>query len=110
MLDVEVLHPLKNKKEQLKGKIDTGASMTVIPTTVRKKLRLEPAGEVDLRDYKGDRRTTSTYYVRIKIDNVTEDLEVTSVERDDVLIGRDALSSWKLTADGKNQEFLMEDP
>ncbi len=110
ILDVEILHPVDQTKEQLKGKIDTGASMTVIPASVRQKLKLEPAGEVDLTDYKGVHQTSPTYFVRIKINEVTEDLEVTSVERKDVLIGRDALSAWKITADGKNQDFTMEDP
>ena len=110
-VEVEVFHPTNGASILRKGKIDTAADATVIPTEIRSKLNLAPAGEVTLRDYKGDWEKTATYFVDISLGGIKIELvEVTSTDRDTVLIGRDILNGWKIFADGKAQVFSLEDP
>ena len=109
--DVQIIHPRNMNRMGAKGKIDTGACISIIPTLVASQLALRPMGEISARDYKRDREYShKTYLTHVIVSNLQfERVKVIAVDRDDALIGRDILNRLKMYCDGKNQVFTLED-
>lgn len=89
-----------------KGKIDTGAFITVIPEYLIKSLELKKKGKVkNVRGFgtkKGQDR--DSYFIKITIGTTQfELLKVIVDNRDNVLLGRDIIHLWKLELDGQNR-------
>lgn len=110
--DVTINHPVTGAESgALRGKLDTGADVTVIPEQLVAQLNLTPKGLIWTRSYDpaySQRRPV--YYVRI----VIEGLPVASVRciataRRDVLVGRNVLNRFLITLDGKRQTFALSE-
>ncbi len=95
--------------EAVPAKIDTGADISVIPETLRSRLKLTPEGAVRIRSaFGGEGLELPTYYVTLSIpDCITADVEVVCLPRKDCLIGRDMLNQMVMRADGPSREFEL---
>jgi predicted aspartyl protease len=111
-LKIKVSRPISMFSEEINGKIDTGADKTIIPDTLAEKLGLNPARPVRLRGFRDvAARKTPAFYANISIAGFNlEYMEVASVQRENVLIGRDILNELKILLDGKNLNFEISDP
>lgn len=87
-----------------RAKLDSGASMTVIPSSLVDQWKLIPIGTVIVRGYDGQVSTRPTYLVDLTIGNRRfTQVEVTLSPRTNVLLGRDVLNQLRITFDGPRQ-------
>ena len=85
----------------VQAKLDTGADLTAIPTTVIERLRLMPAGEIEVEDYDSRRATSRAYDVNLQVDQLNVNgLLVIGFAEDHVLLGRDVLNRLRILLDG----------
>ncbi len=92
-----------------KGKIDTGASHTVIPDYLANTLHLKKTGESVVRTVSNMESTHYNYFVSIQIGNIQFDgFEVVAMPKEYVLLGRDLINLWKLEIDGKTETYSIE--
>lgn len=87
-----------------RAKIDSGASITVIPSSLVNRWKLAPSGIVTLRSYNGQISTRPTYLLDLAIGRKRfARVEVTISPRANVLLGRDVLNQLRITLDGPRQ-------
>jgi len=111
MVEVKGSNPYLRVSEKARAKLDTGASMSVIPQDWVERLRLMPLGVIDVSGFDEEWREVRTYMVDLAFDGFRFDwVEVIASRRDNVLIGRDILNHLKITLDGKNLTLNIEDP
>jgi predicted aspartyl protease len=113
VVDVELVHPNAKDKRRVtkKAQIDTGADGSVIPATLRDDWDLNKADDVITVDCHNRRTSEPTYNIRIVVNGlVSKIVEVTLVDGEDVLLGRDILNELKMCANGKTLSFTLEDP
>jgi len=112
-MNVELVHPNPQDKRRVtqKALIDTGADGSVIPARIRDEWGLIKAGDVISVDCHNIETPEPTYNVRIVVNElVSKIVEVTLVNGELILLGRDILNELKMCADGKAQSFSLEDP
>lgn len=98
-----VAKPEENNYEPRPGKIDTGAALTAIPLDLVGSLDLRRVGDVPVYTFDGIKRLCDEYRVNIKIhDTLREYVRVIATQRDNVLVGRDLINSWRMGLDGPN--------
>jgi len=108
---VQITNPSTGASHSLPGKLDTGASISVIPDEVVEALSLPPRGEARFYAFDGRSSVRQTYYVGVELEgHRTPLLEVTSSARGDMLLGRDILNQFIITLNGKDLTFEIEDP
>lgn len=109
--EVTLIHPILGESCLEKGKLDTGADITVIPEKLISELKLSPKGRTWTRSYDGTYSHRLVYYVKMKI----EDFDIPIVrcivaDRDNILLGRNVLNRFIINLDGKNRQFELSDP
>ncbi|MGA9351453.1 MAG: retroviral-like aspartic protease family protein [Anaerolineae bacterium] len=110
-VQVTLLDPITGLSVQKPGKLDTGASITVLPESVVTTLRLKAVSEGFVTGFNGKGTLRPLYYVAMEIAGYNIPLvEVTSAQRSDFLLGRDVLNQFILTLDGKALTFYLHDP
>jgi len=100
----------KKESEELKGLIDSGAFMTVIPFEYVNRLELIPNGIQKVRGYDNKVSFENKYLVRISFKGFNFDKDVISTNRSTILIGRDVINELLVILDGKNLQFDIQDP
>jgi hypothetical protein len=92
--------------------LDTGADMTVIPATLRKALGLIPAESLTMRGALGETwRSVASFDVRIRVaGGPWMEIQVVESAKSYVLLGRDVLNRYILTANGPAGHFDLELP
>ena len=110
--NVIVANPVAtNKRSLLRGKMDTGADITVIPERVVAPLGISPKGRVWIRGYDGTYAQRPVYYVRITLEGlVLPTVRCIAANRPDVLLGRNVLNRFIIILDGKNLTFEVKNP
>jgi len=89
-----------------RAKLDSGASLTVIPLALADDLELLVTDYVDVRAYDGHITTRPIYEVDIIIGSrVFSNVLVTSSHRMNVLLGRDVMNRLRLVLDGPRQRL-----
>ena len=85
----------------VRAKLDTGADLSAIPTTLIDRLHLMPAGEIEVEGYDSRRSTIQAYDVNLQIDQLSvAGLLVIGFAEDYVLLGRDVLNRLRILLDG----------
>jgi predicted aspartyl protease len=110
--DVIVVHPTTGVNSgALRGKLDSGADITVIPQRLVAELGLTPRGRIWTRGYDGTYAQRLVYYVRLTVESFDLlTVRCIAADRVDVLLGRNVLNRFIITLDGKNLTFKLKDP
>lgn len=93
----------------LRGKLDTGAALMVIPQQIIQNLSLTPHGQIWVRAYDGTYSQRLVYYVGLNIEG--HDLwamRCLAAERETVLVGRNVLNEFVITLDGRKLRFHLK--
>jgi len=94
----------RRKPIRRRAKLDTGASLTVIPESLPRQWRIPFIGTATLRAYNGQRSTRPVYVVDIIIGSKRfQDVWVTVAPRRNILLGRDILNQLRITLNGPRQ-------
>jgi predicted aspartyl protease len=112
VVDVVVMHPLRQaERAGVRGKLDTGADLTVIPSRLVVQLGILPHGQVWARGYDGVHTRRHVYYVRMILEEtVLASVRCIAADRAYVLLGRNVLNRFVATLDGKKLTFDLRDP
>ena len=99
------------KSVVLRGKLDTGASISVLPVSALDTLELYPKGETAIIGYDGARAVREIFYAHLEIEGVhLTGVRLTTTPRDEMLLGRDVLNQFFIILDGKTLTFEMRAP
>lgn len=110
MLDVVIATPgFPEHNVSLRGKLDIGADLVVIPEQFAKGLDLPIRYHVRARGYDGSYRSCPVYVVDLKLNGFDVDsTPCIATRRDNVLLGREVLNLFFITLDGPNLIFDMK--
>jgi len=110
-VQVQVTNPTTDASYRLSAKLDTGASVSVIPNKVVKVLSLPPRSEALFYAFDGGSSVRPIFHIDLEIEGCHLSLlEVTSSRRKDMLLGRDVLNQFIVTFDGKDLTCEIIDP
>ena len=114
-IGLEISHVLNKNYKSETGKIDTGASSTIIPKHLIKSLDLKSIGTTMAVGFNGEGQRCNKYCVNIKINDLAyEYVKVIASpnQRENILIGRDLINLWQMKLDGQNctGEFISAHP
>jgi predicted aspartyl protease len=110
-LQVVVSNPYSKESRKERGKVDTGADISVIPSEFVPQLGLAPARRLLARAYDRREGFVITYYVDLAVQEFAFELvEVVAAPRSDILLGRDILNRLKMLLDGKALTLELQDP
>ena len=109
VVDVVILHPVRRTRSgTLRGKLDSGADITVVPEQVVSALGITPKGHIWTGGYDGTYARRALYYVRLIVEgNQVAFVRCIATDRTTVLLGRNVLNRFHVVLDGKNLRFQI---
>ena len=109
--EVRITNPDNGLATTLRGKLDTGAAMTVLTREAITSLGFAAIGRVIASGYDRVPVERPAYFAHLQVEgNIFENVKVTVAPREDVLLGRDILNHFVITFDGKTHAIEMKDP
>jgi predicted aspartyl protease len=100
----------RRKPTRRRAKLDSGASLTVIPENLIKQWHIRPSGAVRVRAYNGYESMRPIYSVDVIIGSKRYlDIEVTTTQRRNILLGRDIMNGLRITLDGTQEVVEIHD-
>lgn len=109
IVDVTVSNPDGGASSRVRGLIDTGADVTMIPVRLVDELGLIAAGAVGIRGVAG-REVFGRYCAGLTIGGVEfKPISAVAMPRDTALIGRNMINLWRMTLDGKMETIDIEE-
>ncbi len=107
--DVSLSHPIADLTSgPLRGKLDSGADISVIPERWITPLGLSPRASVWARSYDGSYSQRAVYYVRFTIEgHELPAVRCLAANRDGILVGRNVLNRFVISLDGKRLRFTL---
>ena len=106
-----VADPATGNQASLSGKLDTGAAISVLPVASVQALGLSPQSDVWVAGYDVQFAQLPAYFVTLVVAGRTIEMpKVTASPRAHMLLGRDVLSHFVATFDGKNHTLELVDP
>ncbi len=111
VVPVTIENPLNGKRETTRALIDTGADITAVPRQLVKTLELAPHAKLPIVGIDGLWLDRHTYVVNIDFPDLRVDHRIVIAwEGDFCVIGRDFLTEFTLTYNGKEGTFQFQDP
>jgi predicted aspartyl protease len=113
VVEAKLVHPNPRDKRYVTkmALIDTGADGSTIPARIKDEWNLIKADDVKTIDCHFNETTEPSYDVRIVVNGfVSKIVDVTLVDEDEVILGRDILNEMKMCANGKALLFTLEKP
>jgi predicted aspartyl protease len=107
--ELTVTHPVTGVTRGVaRGKLDTGAGLSIIPERLVAELALRPHGQIWARSYDGAYSRREVYFARFAIEGHELGLvQCLAIERDNVLLGRNVLNRFVITLDGPELRVEM---
>jgi predicted aspartyl protease len=107
--DVILVHPTTGaRSEPLRGKLDSGADILVIPEILVDALCLSPHARAWARSYDGTYAQRQVYYTRLSIEGFDiPGVRCIATDRRDLLVGRNVLNRFVITLDGRQLRFHL---
>jgi len=108
-LEVVVHHPEgRAQAAYVQAKIDTGADISTVPTTLIAQLELPVASKMIVEGYDSIPATVSSYGVLIEVAGARfKDWEVIAIPEPYVLLGRDVLNHFYVQLNGPELTFNL---
>ncbi len=112
IISVILRNPLRpDRREQVNGLVDSGSDISAIPKGAIRKLGLASQGQIRLTGIDGIEVSFKRYIVDFEIaKTMLERRGVIEWAGELAIIGRDLLSEFTFTYDGKNRQFEIRDP
>lgn len=105
-VDLELSNAQNEEYLPQKGKIDTGAYITVIPEYLIKLLALKSPTVAEAGGFDSDVKEHDAYFVNFKISGLmysyVKVISQPDKKRPNILIGRNLINLWQMKLDGQN--------
>ena len=96
----------RGKSVKVRGLIDSGADLTVLPQNIIEEVRLQYVDEVPVGGFDGTYNVRPGYAARDDFEGGWSMIvRVVCVPSDIALIGRDIINRWRLLLNGRTQSF-----
>lgn len=111
VVSIQILNPATGQSATLKGLIDSGAAISVVPLATARQIGLKPVDQALIRGLEAIPTEVPVFNsIWVVQGFVLLGVEFVAVERESVLLGRDVLQHFILTLNGKEGKFDLVVP
>lgn len=111
VVEIEVEDLFQSKKEKnIKCVLDTGSSMTIIPSQTREELQLSAINIMKIKDWEGNEKEVPIYHAKVWLGNDYFNVDLLESKKNENIgvIGRDILNKWIALLNGPKEEFSLD--
>ena len=111
VVDVTIIHPTTDRSSSvLRGKLDSGADITVIPDKIISELEISPKGYVWVQSYDSSYSRRPVYYVSLSVEGfILPFIRCITTSSTNLLLGRNMMNHFVIILDGNNLTFELKD-